>query len=194
MSESMLKKEFKEKDVQRLRNLVTKKYGAKTITQVGYKKPTINYKEGDVWEDDGKKWTIKDGVKQTISRLDTLKKINQLPLACPSCLSSLKPTNLNKKMYSIHGMCFDCVATFESKLKIEGKFKEYEQNIINKGIKIYIGELEDLLLELALNDSDESFVTEAGDIERWVGGAVDNKSMMEDIKEYINLLKETHVY
>jgi hypothetical protein len=38
MSESVLKKEFKEKDVQRLRNLVQGKYGEKTSTSIGYTK------------------------------------------------------------------------------------------------------------------------------------------------------------
>ena len=38
MSENVLKKEFKEKDVQRLRNLVQGKYGEKTSTSIGYTK------------------------------------------------------------------------------------------------------------------------------------------------------------
>ena len=37
-SESLLKKEFKEADVQRVRNLVNKDFTAKTKDQVGYKK------------------------------------------------------------------------------------------------------------------------------------------------------------
>ena len=32
-NESMLQKDFKSKDVQRLRNIVSKKYGDKTVTQ-----------------------------------------------------------------------------------------------------------------------------------------------------------------
>ena len=43
----MLKKEFKRKDVQRARNLITGKTGASTGTQIGYKKETKDYKEGD---------------------------------------------------------------------------------------------------------------------------------------------------
>ena len=36
--ESMLKKEFQKKDVQRLRNLITEKHGNKTTQGVGYTK------------------------------------------------------------------------------------------------------------------------------------------------------------
>ena len=60
---SVLKKQFQEKDVQRLRNLMTGKYGEKTIQSAGYRKAEVDRKEGDIWEEDGRKWTIKNGIK-----------------------------------------------------------------------------------------------------------------------------------
>jgi hypothetical protein len=63
----MLKKEFKRKDINRARNLIMGKTGASTGTQIGYSKETKDYKEGDVWVEDKKTWTIKNGIKQTIS-------------------------------------------------------------------------------------------------------------------------------
>ena len=62
MSDNMLKREFRERDVQRMRNIITKDYTAKTVTQVGYTKAQIEHKEGDVWEENGKKWTIKNNI------------------------------------------------------------------------------------------------------------------------------------
>ena len=38
MSENVLKKDFKQKDVQRLRNLVQGKYGERTTVGIGYEK------------------------------------------------------------------------------------------------------------------------------------------------------------
>ena len=70
----MLKKEFKNKDVSRLRNLITGKTGESSVTQIGYQKSKKTYKEGDIWTENKKKWTIKDGIKQTISKLDAIKK------------------------------------------------------------------------------------------------------------------------
>jgi hypothetical protein len=55
MAESKLQRDFKEKDVQRMRNIITKDYGAKTTTQVGYTTSYIEHKEGDIWEEQGKK-------------------------------------------------------------------------------------------------------------------------------------------
>ena len=190
MAESKLQREFRERDVQRMRNIITKDYNAKTQSQVGYSKEYIERNEGDIWEENSKTWTIKNGIKMTVSKLDDIKKILQLPLVCPKCSKHMKNFELNKKMYSIHKMCFDCVIEFETKLKMLGTYKEYERNIIDKGLDVYIKELEDFLLELALNDNNESFVTEAGDIEKWSGGNIDKKTIMNDLIEYINSLKE----
>jgi hypothetical protein len=126
----------------------------------------------------------------TVSKLDDIKKILQLPLVCPKCSKHMKNYELNRKMYSIHKMCFDCVIEFETKLKVEGTYKEYERNLINKGLDVYIKELEDFMLELALNSNEESFITEAGDIEKWSGGNIDKQTIINDLAEYINSLKE----
>ena len=190
MAESKLQREFRERDVQRMRNIITKDYNAKTQSQVGYSKEYIERNEGDIWEENSKTWTIKNGIKMTVSKLDDIKKILQLPLICPKCSKHMKNFELNRKMYSIHKMCFNCVIEFETKLKMLGTYKEYERNIIDKGLDVYIKELEDFLLELALNDNNESFVTEAGDIEKWSGGNIDKKTIMNDLVEYINSLKE----
>ena len=66
MSESLLKKEFKKSDVERVRNLVNKDFTAKTKTQLGYRKSTEHHMEGDIWEENGKQWTIKNGIKQRL--------------------------------------------------------------------------------------------------------------------------------
>ena len=189
MEESKLQREFKGRDVQRMRNIITKDYNAKTTTQVGYSKAYIDRKEGDVWEEDGKKWTLKNNIKQTVTRFDSLKKAINLPISCPNCSKGMKTTTLNKKMWPIHKMCFDCVITMETELKRTGGYEEYVRNITNRGVKTYIKDLEDALLDMA-SESNESFVTEAGDIEKWGGNGLDNKKLTEDLQEYIEKLKD----
>jgi hypothetical protein len=190
-NESMLQKDFKSRDVQRMRNLITKNYGDKTVTQAGYTKETVEHKEGNVWEENGKQWTIKNGLKQNITRLDNIKKSLIIPLTCPNCSKPMKNDTLNKKMWPIHKMCFNCVITMETKLKREGKFEEYERNMTKKGIETYIKELEEALLELSLSTTeDESIVTESGDIEHWVGGNIDKQKIIQDLQEHIRELKD----
>ncbi|NNE31894.1 MAG: hypothetical protein HKN40_05940, partial [Winogradskyella sp.] len=57
----MLKKQFKEKDVERMRNLIKGKSNSRTISGVGYTKQTEFHDEGDVWEEGGRTWTIENG-------------------------------------------------------------------------------------------------------------------------------------
>ena len=190
MEESKLQREFKGRDVQRMRNIITKDYNAKTTTQVGYSKAYVDRKEGDVWEEDGKKWTLKNGIKQTVTRFDKLKESILLPLTCPNCNKAMKNNTLNKKMWPIHSMCFDCVITMETELKRTGQYETYVRDLTTRGIRTYVKDLEDALLEIALMDSNEGFVTEAGDIEKWAGKGIDTKKMTEDLQEYIQKIKD----
>ena len=190
MSDNMLKREFRERDVQRMRNIITKDYSAKTGTQIGYTKEHVEYKEGDVWEENNKTWTIKNGIKMTVTKLDLVKKSLQMPLTCPNCNQPMNKGRLDKIMYSIHKQCSDCVIKYETKLKLEGKFEEYQQNINKQSIIYHIKEMENVLLELALTQSEESFVTEAGDIESWKGKGIDQQKLTQDIQEYIQKLKD----
>ena len=71
--DNVLKKEFSKKDVQRLRNVFTGKTNERTTDGVGYTKKQEFYKEGDIWTENGREWTIKDGIKQNITKLDKAK-------------------------------------------------------------------------------------------------------------------------
>jgi len=176
----MLKKEFKRKDVERMRNLIKGKSGESSELQVGYTDKKEDHKEGDIWEEGGKKWTIKDGIKQTATKLDKVKKEAILPLFCPNCKGLMKKQH-DPKMYKIHKMCFDCVIDAEAKLKIEGKFEEYERNMIAKNAEDYIDDLEQYLLE-TINTSNNQYVSERGEVERWKGG-IDKEKFTEQITE-----------
>ena len=176
----MLKKEFKRKDVNRARNLLTGNSGASTGTQIGYKKETKDYKEGDVWTEGRKTWTIKNGIKQTVSKLDKIKKEVFMPLCCPNCGKVMKK-RLDKPNYKIHKKCFDCVVEFEHKLKIRGEYDSYIKKLEAKNSLDIVDEMESYLLD-AINTSNSGYVSEDGVIERWVGG-VDKVELTKQVKE-----------
>jgi len=188
--ESTLKKEFSKRDVQRMRNLITGKSGERTHVQAGYEKKSQDYKEGDVWEEDGKQWTIKNGIKQSITKLDSFKHLVHLPFSCPNCKKPFKDHDINKKMYSIHKMCLDCLVKMEDKIKAEGKWDDYASNIVNSNKNASLEEFEQAL-ESWLQDKD-TYVTEQGDIESWQGG--DKTKIYQEIKEKIDELKRTDIY
>ena len=175
----MLNKEFKRKDVERMRNLIKGKSGESAETQVGYTSKKVSYKEGDIWEEGGKKWIIKDGIKQTYTKLDKIKKEAILPLFCPCCGNLMKKRN-DSKMYKIHKMCFDCVIDMEHQLRIDGKYEEYERAIVANNAESYLDDLEQYLLE-AINESNTQFVSERGEVERWKGG-IDSKMFLSEMR------------
>jgi hypothetical protein len=189
-NESTLKKEFSKRDVQRMRNLITGKSGDRTQVQAGWESKTQDHKEGDVWEEDGKKWTIKNGIKQSITKLDKLKHLAILPISCPSCKKPMKVNELNKKMFAIHQTCLDCVIDMETKLKAEGKYEDYEKNILNSNKNASLEDFE-RALDSWLEDKD-TFVSEQGDIESWSGG--DKSAIYEELKKKIDEWKKQDIY
>ena len=183
--DSVLKKDFQKRDVERLRNLVQGKYGEKTRSSVGFTNKQEFYNEGDIWELDGRTWTIKNGIRQNITKLDKAKKEHTMPLFCPNCKKLMK--RVDKPYYNIHKFCLDCYAKFEDKLKTEGKYKEYFNKINNKVIDHRIEEFEQYVNDKLL-ESNDSFVSENGEVEKWVG-KIDKDKVDEFTKEIIEHLK-----
>lgn len=186
MSNTQLNKEFAKKDVQRLRNLVQGKYGEKTTTGIGYTKKQEDHKEGDIWESDGRQWTIKNGIKQNITKLDKAKEINLMPLFCPHCSQLMKNRN-DKVFYNIHKKCFNCVIEFEQKLKEEGKWDEYENSIHNDRIDSMINEFKMWVTD-EVKELNNSYITETGVQEKWVGN--NNEKIKQNIEESIKYLEK----
>ena len=190
MSDSILKKQFQKRDVERLRNLIKGKSGEKTTSGIGYKGDVeIEHKEGDVWEADGKTWTIRDGIKENITKLDKFKKV-AVPIFCPKCKENMDG-QLDPYYYKSYGECVNCRAVTETKLKEEGKWKEYINTTFNKEIDINIEEYKSFMEDI-LSESNNNFITEAGDVQKWVGGVNKKraKSTMEEGIKYLKNLKK----
>ena len=156
-------------NVRRKVDEVMKKEGDKLI--FGWRgEPEPTRKEGDVWEDASRKqWTIKNGIKQNITKLDKAKESINLPLFCPCCSNIMKKQN-DKLFYLQYKRCFDCQVDFETELRIKGLWNDYEKHIINSDIDGIINDF-NIWINEEINESNTSYVTEAGDVERWVGSS-----------------------
>ena len=100
-----------------------------------------------------------------------------MPLCCPNCCKVMKK-RLDKPNYKVHKMCFDCVIDYEHKLRIRGEYNDYIKNLKLKNRLTEIDEIENYFLSLA-NESNEGFISEQGEIERWKGGIDKNKISSE---------------
>ena len=145
------------------------------------------YKEGDIFTENNKTWTIKNGIKQTVSKFDSIRHLVNFPLVCPNCQLSMNH-KLDKKFYILRHKCFDCVIKEETKLKIEGKYNEYEQTIINKNIKSWLYDFKSILDNTINSEDTINFSTEVGDNEKWVNN-FDKEKLQEIIDKQFKELE-----
>jgi hypothetical protein len=108
------------------------------VELVNQNQPLNHHEEGDIWEEGGKTWIIKDGIKENITKLDKFKKAT-IPLFCPKC-KGVMDRQLDPHYYKSYGECVDCRAKFETKLKLEGKWEDYLKDTHNKEIDLLIEE------------------------------------------------------
>ncbi len=157
-------------NIQRIKNVINGNYTEGTKIVSGYKKKNISDRiEGEIWEDDGKVWTIKNGIRQNITKLDEIRKLNLMPILCPICNRPMTK-NLDKKFWQLKGKCLDCQVE-EDNARIEaGTFISYTKDVMRANVESYVQELKEQLKSYIESIGAQHFITENGDIEEWVGG------------------------
>ena len=190
MSDSVLKKQFQKKDVERLRNLVQGKYGSRTTMGIGYNgEVQEEHKEGDIWQQGGRTWTIKDGIKENVTKLDKFKKV-AVPLFCPKC-KQVMDKQLDPFYYKSFGECLDCRTVTETQMKINGTWGDYTNKTFNDEIDHQIEEYKSYF-ESVLSDGNEGYVSENGEVQKWVGGIDKERAQtaLEEVIKHLNSLKK----
>ena len=172
-------KQFSKDRIQRMRNLVSGNYGDKTKASSGYRKYNDRREEGDIWEEDGKTWTIKNGIKQNKTKLSEARKEMKIPFQCPEC-NTLMKNSAHKKMYRLYGHCLLCQNKFEHSLIAKGEYKKWFEKEVrnnfeswtNNRIKRFNAWFESL-------DS-KHYIAESGEVEDWTSLTEETK---KDIKK-----------
>lgn len=105
--------------------------GVRPFIQVGYTADSdfASRKEGEIWEDaNGKKWIKKNGTKRAINNVSS-STIESTKRHCKDCNMDIRWGNrYDEILYNKTGRCQECLAKFETKLRVEGKYDDYEQN------------------------------------------------------------------
>jgi len=181
--ETLLKREFTEREVQRMRNIVTKKTGDRTIIQAGWESQ-IKRQEGDVWEENGKTWAIKNGIKRTVSKLAKFKDTNVMPLTCPQCSEPLaRQSEYVKHMYKLAHKCPKCVTKEETNMKLDGTFDEYAKNMYFKNHLHMLDQTEKEFNDFVNNGFDK-IMSETGEVESWDGKGL-TPEQIKETKQWI---------
>ena len=72
-------------------------------------------------------------------------------------------------------------------MKKIGAWEVYEKNIHNSDLDVFINDFKDFVEDQLLT-TNKSFITEQGDVEKWVGG-YDKERVLESLKKTIEYLE-----
>lgn len=153
---------------------------------------TVSYKVGDKWIDsDGNEWEQKEGYKLKLGK-PWQQELHTYLKAFPNCSKETCtcefPTRLDEKMRTIHGMCFDCVLKMEHKIKLEGRWHEYERGKIKANAYAWLKEAEADKDLIASELSKAEFTNDFGDLEKWDVGKT-KEQILEKIEEEFEKFK-----
>ena len=135
---------------------------------------------------------LKQGDK--IDRLSDIMKEVRMPYFCPSCEKVMKK-RLDDKFWRLMGHCFDCQIKIENKLRIEGKWEEYEKKKILENKKAYLKDLKQSIDEFEASGGKATFFNEVGvdeksvEKEEWSMGQENFDKLVSEAKEYIEKLE-----
>jgi len=161
--------------IQDVKKLLAGEHDSQQKVQVGFsadkKEDNEIRKIGDKWfDEDGNEWEQKNGYKVKLGKewqQELHHYLNTFP-NCPkeNCTCGM-PKRLDQKMKKIHGMCFDCVVDMEHKIRLEGKWDEYEKTKLKQNALAWLEDAERDKNLVAEELSRLEFTNDFGDNEKW---------------------------
>ena len=90
----------------------------------------INRNEGDIFEEDGKSWIIKNGIKISNKKTGSWSDIYQFKNCNKEKCNKnqYNVTRYDMEYHKIHGCCVNCFTELQTKMILEGTWEEYEKN------------------------------------------------------------------
>ena len=137
--------QFKERDLNRLKNLLLGKFTETTLPQV-------------VYHSDYKEKTDPHSLKAAVDSC-------RIPLFCPECKSVMNH-KFDKEVYSLHGHCYTCQVKMETELKRTGKWEEWYKDLSVQELLEARNLIERYYEDLLTTDS-AGIVTESGESQNW---------------------------
>jgi leucyl aminopeptidase len=139
-------------------------------------KQNEKHEVGDIWDEKigNTIYTIEqmDGFRVKKPKNSVSAEVRKYLESYPNCRKECCKTSFNhldKKMQTIHGMCYDCVIEMEHKLRVTGKYEEYEQQKIRENKKAWLKQAEEDVkaLKEAFTQSHQYVTNADGVLETW---------------------------
>lgn len=190
-------------NIKAVKQMLSGEHRLQNRTVVGYegKKDITTRKVGDIWEEissngDVIEWEQKKGYRVKRRKITKIldkvrEELNQYPNCYDNCekKKTAKYTQHDKKIRDVHGMCLDCLARYETYLKANGEFKEYERKRHLESATSFFrdAEKEKELIKTALNSIE--YVEEDGGAEVWT--SENKQALLEKIDRDFEKLKKS---
>jgi hypothetical protein len=192
--------EIKIDSLQDVKKLLAGEHDSQNKVQVGYGGEKSEDNEirqvGDKWFDaDGNEWEQKNGYKVKLGK-EWQQELHQYLNTFPNCQKETCtcgfPKRLDEKMRRIHGMCFDCVIDMEHKIRLEGKWDEYEKRKVKENAIAWLQEAEKDKNLIADELSRLEFSNDFGDIETWKT-SLNKEELLEKIEKEFEEFKKNFI-
>jgi glutaredoxin-related protein len=135
----------------------------------------------------------KQGDKE--SALSKIMQEVRMPLFCPNCGKVMKK-KLDDKMWRLFGHCFDCQINIENKLRVEGKYEEWERKKITENKKSFLNDLKQSIDEFENTGGKAEFFNSVGvrdvelEKESWAMDEEKFNTLVKEAREYIQSLED----
>lgn len=151
---------------------------------------------GDRWfDEDGNEWEQKEGYKLKLGK-EWQQELHGYLKGFENCqketCTCTMPKRLDEKMRMIHGMCFDCVVDVEHKIRLEGRWDEYEREKVKQNALSWLREAERDKNLVAEELSKVEFANSFGDSEKWSSG-IKKEELLEKIEEEFQKFREDFI-
>jgi hypothetical protein len=175
-------------NIKAINQMLSGTHKSQNKTTVGYQSKEEDRNIGDKWIDNnGIQWEQKDGYKvssaKALEAVMAAIKALKMPSTCPKCNNEMKNNQYNKKMWSVHKMCFDCVIDMEHEHRINGTYEQYEKDLMRKNIEAWLrdakaemGAIKELLTKA-------EFVNSDGTVEKWDSPWKGKEQELEELLE-----------
>jgi hypothetical protein len=143
---------------------------------------------GEVWTDkEGKTWEQKEGYKISVSQLDEVRAyLEKLNTCSAEDCNTIQYGQADKKLIRKTGLCSNCLAKMETKLRIDGTYPFYVDYKITRNQLAYVKDLKMRFEDAMVGVSKTlEFVQEDGKIEKW-NYDTDIDKIKEDLEKDID--------
>lgn len=145
--------------------------------------------EGEVWEENNKKWIFQNGTIKSLSKFSKLKSKVLTPNFCPSCKCKMRDP-MDERMYKLYNHCFSCQLKFETQLKINGLYQEWENYQINKSVDAMKNALQDEYNQYLKKSSVNNIYNEDGVLVESIHDILDQDQVTKLVNEKMKILDQ----